>query len=148
MLEVTRADTGDRFAMKAIRKHGSPSGSANAKVVQQAQLERRILSRISHPFIIDLHCAFQVRPPRIAPHLPVSRHISHPLIIHLHCASQTHDKLLLVLEICPGGDLKAHVSRCGRFPPEVAAFCAAQAYAPAVATKPTVVRSPRPSPLP
>ena len=96
MLEVTRADTGDRFAMKAIRKHGSSSGSANAKVVQQAQLERRILSRISHPFIIDLHCAFQ-----------------------------THDKLLLVLELCPGGDLKQHMSRCGRFPPEVAAFCAA-----------------------
>ena len=28
--------------------------------------------------------------------------------------------------MCPGGDLKSHVSRCGRFPPEVAAFCAAQ----------------------
>ena len=67
MLEVTRADTGDRFAMKAIRKHGSPSGSANAKVVQQAQLERRILSRISHPFIIDLHCAFQAPHPNPIP---------------------------------------------------------------------------------
>ena len=28
--------------------------------------------------------------------------------------------------MCPGGDLKAHVSRWGRFPPEVAAFCCAQ----------------------
>ena len=63
LIKVTRADTGDRFAMKAIRKHGSSSGSTNAKVVQQAQLERRILSRISHPFIIDLHCAFQAPHP-------------------------------------------------------------------------------------
>ena len=83
--------------MKAILKHGSTSLSTNQKMVKQAQVERRILRRVNHPFVIDLHCAFQ-----------------------------THDKLLLVLEMCPGGDLKSHVSRCGRFPPEVAAFCAAQ----------------------
>ena len=97
VLAVTRSDSGERYAMKAILKHGSPSASTNLKMVKQAQVERRILRRVSHPFIIDLHCAFQ-----------------------------THDKLLLVLEMCPGGDLKAHVSRCGRFPPEVAAFCGAQ----------------------
>jgi len=97
VLAVTRSDSGERFAMKAILKHASPSASTNQKMVKQAQVERRILRRVAHPFIIDLHCAFQ-----------------------------THDKLLLVLEMCPGGDLKSHVSRCGRFPPEVAAFCGAQ----------------------
>ena len=97
VLAVTRSDSGERFAMKSILKHASPSASTNLKMVKQAQVERKILRRVSHPFIIDLHCAFQ-----------------------------THDKLLLVLEMCPGGDLKSHVSRCGRFPPEVAAFCAAQ----------------------
>jgi len=97
VIEVTRADTGDAFAMKSILKQGSSNQTTNAKVVHQAQVERRILSRISHPFIIDLHCAFQ-----------------------------TSDKLLLVLELCPGGDLKQHMSRSGRFPPEVAAFVAAQ----------------------
>ena len=33
---------------------------------------------------------------------------------------------MLVLELCPGGDLKQHMSRCGRLAPEVAAFVAAQ----------------------
>ena len=94
---VTRSDSSERFAMKAILKHSSTSMATNSKMIKQAQVERRILRRVDHPFIIDLHCAFQ-----------------------------THDKLLLVLEMCPGGDLKSHVSRCGRFPPEVAAFCAAQ----------------------
>ena len=97
VLSVTRSDSGERFAMKAILKQASASALTNHKMVRQAQVERRILRRVSHPFIIDLHCAFQ-----------------------------THDKLLLVLEMCPGGDLKSHVARCGRFPPEVAAFCAAQ----------------------
>ena len=32
VIEVTRADTGDRFAMKAILKQGSASASTNAKV--------------------------------------------------------------------------------------------------------------------
>ena len=99
VLAVTRSDSGERFAMKAILKHASPSASTNQKMVKQAQVERKILRRVTHPFIIDLHCAFQ-----------------------------THDKLLLVLEICPGGDLKSHVSRCGRFPPEVAAFCSSQVF--------------------
>ena len=96
VLAVTRSDSGERFAMKSILKHGSASASTNMKI-KQAQVERRILRRVNHPFIVDLHCAFQ-----------------------------THDKLLLVLEICSGGDLKSHISRCGRFPPEVAAFCGAQ----------------------
>ena len=32
VIEVTRADTGDRFAMKSILKQGSASASTNAKV--------------------------------------------------------------------------------------------------------------------
>ena len=79
VLAVTRSDSGERFAMKSILKHGSASASTNMKMIKQAQVERRILRRVNHPFIVDLHCAFQ-----------------------------THDKLLLVLEICSGGDLKSH----------------------------------------
>lgn len=97
VLAVSRADSGEKFAMKTILKQGSNNPITNRKMVQQARVERQILRRMTHPFVIDLHCAFQ-----------------------------THDKLLLVLEICPGGDLKSHLSRCGRFPPEVAAFTASQ----------------------
>ena len=85
VLSVTRSDSGERFAMKAILKQASASAVTNHKMVRQAQVERRILRRVSHPFIIDLHCAFQ-----------------------------THDKLLLVLEICPGGDLKSQCVCCSR----------------------------------
>ena len=99
--------------MKTILKQASANATTNRKMVQQAQVEKRILRRMKHPFIIELNCAFQTR-----------------------------DKLLLVLEICPGGDLKSHVSRCGRFPPEVAAFCAAQARAA------SLCHQPRPLPRP
>jgi len=97
VLAVTRSDSGEKYAMKTILKQASHNALTNRKMVQQARVERQILQRMSHPFIIDLHCAFQ-----------------------------THDKLLLVLEMCPGGDLKSHLSRCGRFPPDVAAFTTAQ----------------------
>lgn len=97
VLAVTRSDTQESYAMKTILKQASANATTNRKMVQQAQVEKRILRRMKHPFIIELNCAFQTR-----------------------------DKLLLVLEICPGGDLKSHVSRCGRFPPEVAAFTGAQ----------------------
>lgn len=77
--------------MKSVMKHGS------SDAVAQARVEREILQRVAHPFIIQLHCAFQTR-----------------------------ERLLLVLEICPGGDLKAQLSRCGRFSSEVAAFISGQ----------------------
>lgn len=82
--------------MKAILKRGAGSMGTNSKLIRQAQIEKRLLQRVSHPFIIDLHCAFQ-----------------------------TKDRLLLVLELCPGGDLKSHLPRCG-FQPETVAFCCAQ----------------------
>jgi len=97
VLAVTDADSGRRYAMKTVLKAPTLDDRTNRKMVQQARIERQILKRMSHPFIIDLHSAFQ-----------------------------THDKLLLVLEMCPGGDLKAHLSRHGRFAPDVAAFLSAQ----------------------
>jgi len=97
VMAVTRSDSGEAYAMKSILKRAHSNSSTAQKIVAQAQVERRILANIAHPFIIELHCAFQ-----------------------------THEKLLLVLQICPGGDLKVHVSRLGRFAPEVAAFTSAQ----------------------
>ncbi|KAL3910224.1 MAG: hypothetical protein SGPRY_009137, partial [Prymnesium sp.] len=91
VLAVSRYDSGERYAMKSVMKHGS------SDAVAQARVEREILQRVAHPFIIQLHCAFQTR-----------------------------ERLLLVLEICPGGDLKAQLSRCGRFSSEVAAFISGQ----------------------
>ena len=63
VLSVTRTDSGERFAMKAILKHASSSASTNVKMLKQAQVERRILRRVSHPFVIDLH-AFQTHDKR------------------------------------------------------------------------------------
>ena len=65
----------------------------------QAQVERRILAAVTHPFVVELHAAIQ-----------------------------THDRLLFVLQLCPGGDLSQHLKRrAGRpFPPSVAAFVGAQ----------------------
>ena len=56
VLAVTRSDSGERFAMKAILKHGSPSAATNAKMVKQAQVERRILRRVyvHHRFALRL----------------------------------------------------------------------------------------------
>ena len=41
-------------------------------------------------------------------------------------SSQTEDKLYLVLDYCPGGELFFHLSRFRRFPEHVARFYAAE----------------------
>jgi len=97
VVAVTRADSGEQYAMKAILKRGHANPQTAQKIVQQAQVERRLLAGISHPFIVELHCAFQ-----------------------------TQDKLLLVLQVCGGGDLKMHLARLHRFSPEAASFVSAE----------------------
>lgn len=46
----------------------------------------------------------------------------HPFIVKLHYAFQTKDRLFLVLDYCPGGDLSKHLARQGRFKEEHAKF--------------------------
>jgi serum/glucocorticoid-regulated kinase 2 len=65
--------------------------------IERTRTERKVLSVVNHPFIMRLHYAFQ-----------------------------TPDKLYLVLDYCPGGELFFHLSRFRRFPERVARFYAAE----------------------
>ncbi|KAG5183774.1 kinase-like domain-containing protein [Tribonema minus] len=65
--------------------------------VERTKIERRVLGHIDHPFLMKLHFAFQ-----------------------------TGNKLYLVLDYCPGGELFFHLSRYKRFPEGVVRFYAAQ----------------------
>ena len=58
----------------------------NQNIVKYAMTERNVLSITSHPFIVKLNYAFQ-----------------------------TPDKLFLILDYCPGGDLAEHLSKEKRF---------------------------------
>jgi serine/threonine protein kinase len=65
--------------------------------IERTRTERKVLSVVNHPFIMKLHYAFQ-----------------------------SHDKLYLVLDYCPGGELFFHLSRFRRFPERVARFYSAE----------------------
>jgi len=65
--------------------------------IERTKTERKVLSVVDHPFIMKLHFAFQ-----------------------------TEDKLYLVLDYCPGGELFFHLSRYRRFPERVARFYTAE----------------------
>lgn len=65
--------------------------------IERTRTERKVLSIVNHPFIMKLHYAFQ-----------------------------TPEKLYLVLDYCPGGELFFHLSRFRRFPERVARFYAAE----------------------
>lgn len=84
---------GNLFAMKILRK----SHLLRKRQIERTKIERKVLSIVSHPFIMKLHFAFQ-----------------------------TEDKLYFVLEYCAGGELFFHLSRYRRFPERVARFYAAE----------------------
>jgi len=65
--------------------------------IERTKTERKVLSLVDHPFIMKLHFAFQSK-----------------------------EKLYLVLDYCPGGELFFHLSRYRRFPERVARFYAAE----------------------
>lgn len=44
--------------------------------------------------------------------------ISHPFIVKMHYAFQTVDKLFLILDYCPGGDLGEHLQKDKKFSEE------------------------------
>jgi len=70
------------FAMKALQKEYL----AKRNQVEHTKTERSVLESVSHPFIVNLHFAFQ-----------------------------TPKKLYMVLEYCAGGELFYHLSRASRF---------------------------------
>ena len=65
--------------------------------IERTKTERKVLSMLDHPFIMKMHYAFQ-----------------------------TAEKLYLVLDYCPGGELFFHLSRYRRFQEPVARFYAAE----------------------
>jgi protein-serine/threonine kinase len=90
VLEARQKSTGQLYALKVMSKERI---ALNSKRRERALVERSILVKSSHPFIIGLHAAFQ---------------------------STTH--LYLVLEFCPGGELFFHMTRNARFSEETAKF--------------------------
>ena len=65
--------------------------------IERTKTERKVLSMLDHPFIMKMYYAFQ-----------------------------TPEKLYLVLDYCPGGELFFHLSRYRRFQEQVARFYAAE----------------------
>ena len=47
-------------------------------------------------------------------------HITHPFIVKLHFAFQTQEKLIMVMDFCPNGDLGTHLTREKKFSEEKA----------------------------
>ena len=50
--------------------------------------------------------------------------IHHPFLVHLKYAYQTREKLYMILDYCPGGELFYHLQRVGCFSERVAKFYA------------------------
>lgn len=86
---VRKKDSGNLYAIKTMNKDFV---LAEGKT-EQIMTEKEILSKISHPFIVQMFWAFQ-------------------------SATQLH----LVLELCPGGELFYHLHNLGRFSEDQARF--------------------------
>ena len=93
VLLVRRKETSELFAMKILSK---PT-VVKKKQVEHTRTERRVLANVRHPFIVQLHYAFQ-----------------------------THKSLYFLLDYCPGGDMFFHLSRFGCFGEGMARFYAAE----------------------
>eukprot|EP01061_Rhynchopus_euleeides_P041550 TRINITY_DN7266_c0_g1_i1.p1 TRINITY_DN7266_c0_g1~~TRINITY_DN7266_c0_g1_i1.p1 ORF type:complete len:484 (+),score=189.07 TRINITY_DN7266_c0_g1_i1:101-1453(+) len=93
VMQVRKKDTGEIFAMKSMYKEVI----LRENLVDHTNAEKNILGMINHPFIVNLHYAFQ-----------------------------TADKLYLVLDFLSGGEVFYHLSQCGVFPEARAKFYTAQ----------------------
>ena len=112
VIKAVRRDNGLTVALKEVRKppghaadggtasgDGAVGGSAGSVALRGARVERDVLSAVAHPFVVQLHCAYQTR-----------HHV------------------YLVLDYCAGGDLALHI-RCaqdGRLAEHTARFVSAE----------------------
>jgi len=83
VVQVRRRDNGCFYAVKVMSKRKLVH---HAKKLERAIAEKRVLARLSHPFIVSLHWAFQTR-----------------------------GHLFMVLDYCSGGELFYHLQRRGKF---------------------------------
>lgn len=86
---VKKKKTNELYAMKVLDKDRIMAQN----IFKYAMTERNVLSLTSHPFIVQLHYAFQ-----------------------------TNEKLFLLLDYCPGGDLAEQLSIQARFSEPKAKF--------------------------
>lgn len=82
VMQVRKKDTGEVYAMKEMSK----DLIERENLLEHMFAEKSILQKINHPFVVQLHYAFQTR-----------------------------DKLYLVLDFLAGGELFFHLSQVGRF---------------------------------
>lgn len=82
VMEVRKKDTGETFAMKEMSK----DVIERENLLEHIFAEKSILQKIDHPFIVQLHYAFQ-----------------------------TKDKLYLILDFLSGGELFFHLSQETKF---------------------------------
>ena len=91
--QARKKDTGEIFAIKEMNKEVIE----RENLLEHTFAEKSILQRISHPFVVSLHYAFQ-----------------------------TKDRLYLVLDFLSGGELFFHLSQAQRFEEWRAKFYTAQ----------------------
>lgn len=92
VLLVRKKTSGTLYAMKVLKK----KQLRKQKQVRNTMTERKILEKISHPFIVRMNYAFQ-----------------------------NEKRLFFVLDYCPGGELFFYISQIGRFKETSARFYAA-----------------------
>jgi len=90
VMQVRKKDTGKLYAIKMMNKDRILT---NHKRMERALMERQVLVKTKHPFIIQMYWAFQTR---------------------------TH--LFFVLEFCAGGELFFHMMKRNRFDESTAKF--------------------------
>jgi len=83
VVQVKHRLTGGHFAVKVMSKRKLVT---HEKKLERAIAEKRLLARLSHPFVVSLHWAFQ-----------------------------TKGHLFMVLDYCAGGELFYHLQRKGSF---------------------------------
>jgi len=90
VLQVRNKVNAKIFAMKIISKRLLKKGSS---FIENTQVERSILTRVQHPFIVKCHCSFQTR-----------------------------EKLFIIMDFLAGGELFLRLGREGIFLEKTAAF--------------------------